>query len=70
MLEADAELQAFASDLTMRKALGSSYHEHVTSRARAVEQAQSLYRELAKQAQTRGRVASVEVLDGNRSRRA
>ncbi len=46
--EAEAELQAFAADLTLRRVLGNSYHAAVEARAAAVNQAQAeLQRALA-----------------------
>ena len=46
--EAEAELQAFAADLGVRRVLGSGYHAAAEARAAAVNQAQSeLQRALA-----------------------
>jgi DNA invertase Pin-like site-specific DNA recombinase len=50
--EAEAELDAFAGDLTMRRALGDRYHQHLASRSEAVEQAAAALREHAKGAQS------------------
>lgn len=56
--DAEAELDAFASDLTMRRALGARYHQHLQERVTAVEDAQQAYRAWAQEAQ------QVTVLDG------
>jgi hypothetical protein len=46
--EAEAELQAFAADVTLRRVLGDGYHAAVEARATAVNQAQAeLQRALA-----------------------
>lgn len=46
--EARAELEAFASDLTMRRALGDTYHAHLLEREAAVTGASEAYREACK----------------------
>jgi DNA invertase Pin-like site-specific DNA recombinase len=50
--EAEAELDAFAGDLTMRRALKERYHQHLEARSQAVTEAQSAYREHARQQQS------------------
>lgn len=50
--DAEAELDAFASDLTMRRALGERYHQHLEARVDALEKARAEYREGARRAQT------------------
>lgn len=50
--EAEAELDAFAADLTLRRALGDSYHEHLASRVAAVEEAREQHDTFAKLART------------------
>lgn len=47
--DAEAELFAFAADLTLRKALGSRYHDALALRERAVENAQAAFREWARE---------------------
>lgn len=61
--EADAELNAFAGDLTLRRALGGSYHEHLNSRVRACDDARRAYRELAKDQRVRERVSAAAILE-------
>jgi DNA invertase Pin-like site-specific DNA recombinase len=63
MREADAELNAFAGDLTLRRALGSRYHEHLDSRVEARDAARREYRELAKDQQVRERVSAADILE-------
>ena len=60
--EAELELDAFASDLTMRRALGETYHEKLALRVQAVESAQATYRDLAKDRQTAG-LLTASVID-------
>jgi hypothetical protein len=60
--EAELELDAFTSDLTMRRALGDTYHEKLTLRVQAVESAQATYRDLAKDRQTAG-LLTASVID-------
>jgi DNA invertase Pin-like site-specific DNA recombinase len=60
--EAELELEAFASDLLMRRALGDGYHDQLALRVNAVEGAQAQYRTLAKDSQTSG-MLSEESLD-------
>lgn len=65
MVEAEAELQAFAADLTLRKALGSSYHEYLQSRVDAVEEARAKLRAATARSQTRHMLSHRDVLDSN-----
>lgn len=51
LADAESELDAFASDLTMRKALGDRYHAHLQERVRAVDRARSSYRAAARDMQ-------------------
>jgi Recombinase zinc beta ribbon domain/Recombinase len=62
MREADAELNAFAGDLTLRRALGSNYHEHLDSRVQARDDALRAYRELAKEQKVQERVSAADIL--------
>jgi hypothetical protein len=48
--EARAELEAFASDLTLRRVLRASYHAHLLEREAAVSDAADAYREACKAA--------------------
>lgn len=50
--DAEAELDAFAGDMSLRRALGDRYHAHLDSRVQAVEAASAVYRERAREAQT------------------
>lgn len=63
IIEAEAELDAFAADLTMRRALADRYHAHLTSRVEAVEKARDAYREQARQAQTALTIQADQVVD-------
>jgi hypothetical protein len=49
--DAEAELDAFASDLTLRKALSDRYHRHLQERVGAVDRARAAYRDRARSAQ-------------------
>lgn len=51
LTEAEAELDAFAADLTLRRALGARYQEHLAARVRAVEDARRQYGERTRQAE-------------------
>ena len=63
MREAEAELHAFAADLTLRRALGARYREHTDSRVQDVEGARTTYRKLARKAQTQERIQAADALD-------
>lgn len=63
LVEAEAELNAFASDLTARRTLKNAYHGHLESRANAVDEAQSKYRELAKEQGVKDTLNAVDVLN-------
>jgi DNA invertase Pin-like site-specific DNA recombinase len=65
VVEAEAELDAFAADLTMRRVLGERYHEHLTARASAVDDARMAYRDRAVAAHAQIVVHPVEMLDGS-----
>lgn len=66
MTEAEAELQAFAADLTMRRALGSRYHDHLQARVDALDEAQAAYRAVAaKSLALEQLTTSIEILDEN-----
>lgn len=64
--DAEGELDAFAGDLAMRRALGDRYHQHLQARADAVEQARAAYREQARAAQTELLLSSDDLLDPDR----
>jgi site-specific DNA recombinase len=49
--EAREELEAFASDLTMRRALRGTYHQHLLDREKAVRDATDAYRDACKAAE-------------------
>ena len=61
IVEAEAELDAFAADLTLRRALGGRYHEHLAARVEAVDAAQSAYRELAQRSQAHEMIFGAEI---------
>jgi len=63
LLEAEAELDAFASDLTARRLLGDRYHEHLQTRADAVQAAQTTYRTEASKQVQQARTFPGELLD-------
>jgi DNA invertase Pin-like site-specific DNA recombinase len=65
MTEAEAELSAFAADLTARRVLGHRYHENLTARAEALETAQDAYRRLARAQQARETLNAQGILDGD-----
>ena len=52
LMDAEAELDAFAADTTLRRALGERYHQHLDSRVEAVQKARAAYRHRAREAQT------------------
>lgn len=61
--EAEAELDAFAADLTMRRVLGERYHENLTIRAEAVDGAKAVYRTLARESQASELLGSEQAID-------
>lgn len=63
IIEAEAELDAFASDLTLRRALGKRYHDHLQTRVDAVEQAQAAYRKKARESQEHLALSVEDLLD-------
>jgi site-specific DNA recombinase len=63
MLEAEAELDAFAADLTARRRLGDKYRGHLEARADAVERARDAYQAHARQAKSQLQLGPPELLD-------
>jgi DNA invertase Pin-like site-specific DNA recombinase len=63
VLEAEAELDAFAADMTLRRALGSRYHDHLQSRVDALSDAQRRYRELARDSHRVQTIPAQEVIE-------
>jgi DNA invertase Pin-like site-specific DNA recombinase/ribosomal protein L34E len=63
LAEAEAELEAFAADQTLRRTLGTRYHAHLEARADAVAEAQASYRAEASKQARQTRVLSVELFD-------
>jgi DNA invertase Pin-like site-specific DNA recombinase len=59
--EAEGELDAFAADFTLRRALGSRYAEHRALRVEHVEKARAAYAEHAKSAQARERIRGIDL---------
>ena len=62
--DAESELDQFAADLTMRRALGDRYHEHLKARVDAVEAARRGYREAARAANSDVMQRAGEILAG------
>lgn len=63
LLDAEAELDQFAADMHLRRALGDRYHAHLDSRVEAVEKARSAYREQARASESRLEIRAPGVLD-------
>lgn len=61
--EAEAELQAFAADMTLRKGLGVRYHKEVERRIEAVEQARAIFTEQTRDSLQRQQILPQEVVD-------
>ena len=61
--DAEGELDAFAADVTLRRALGDRYHDHLQARVDTVDRARSEYRERAREAQARLALTSPDVVD-------
>jgi hypothetical protein len=61
--EAEAELTAFASDLTARRVLGGEYHAQLELRAKARDDAQQAFQDAAKISVRAERLPSAEALD-------
>lgn len=64
--EAEAELESFAADLTARRLLADRYHENLSFRARAVEDAKATYRALTRQSQAAELLTGEQALDDPR----
>jgi hypothetical protein len=65
VMDAESELDAFAADLTLRRALGERYHEHLDVRVQAVERAKSEHREFARELQVRERINAADLLNSD-----
>lgn len=65
IVEAEAELDAFAADMTLRRALGERYHQHLQARIETVEKARAAYREQARAAQEQLTLCAADVLGEN-----
>ncbi len=63
VLDAESELDAFAADLTLRRALGDGYHEHLETRVKALEQDKRAHREFARDVQARERINAADLLN-------
>ncbi|MGE5143148.1 MAG: recombinase family protein [Acidobacteriota bacterium] len=63
LTEAEAELEAFAADLTMRRILGERYHDHLATRAKAVDDAKIEYRRLAQGQHARENLTIEDILE-------
>jgi len=61
--DAEAELYAFASDMTMRRALGGKYHEMQEARIRAVEEAKHVLAEQTRDQLQREQITPREVTE-------
>jgi site-specific DNA recombinase len=63
LADAEAELDAFAADLTLRRGLGDRYHEHLALRVEAVEVARQRYAQRARDGQLETLLTGTQVLD-------
>jgi DNA invertase Pin-like site-specific DNA recombinase len=63
VLDAESELDAFAADITLRRALGYRYHSHLESRIQALEQAKRDYKDFAQDVQVREQVSAADLLN-------
>lgn len=61
--DAESELYEFAADLTLRKALGSRYHEALALRENALEEAEAAFREQAKESVRLDHISPEELLE-------
>ena len=62
VLDAESELDAFAADITLRRALGDRYHSHLETRIQALEVAKSDYKDFAREVQVRERISAADLL--------
>jgi site-specific DNA recombinase len=65
VLDAESELDAFAADITLRRALEDGYHSHLEARIQALEQARSEYREFARDVQSREQISAADLLNSD-----
>jgi site-specific DNA recombinase len=65
VLDAESELDAFAADITLRRALGDRYHEHLEARVQALERAKSAHREFAREVQVREQINAADLLNSD-----
>lgn len=65
VMDAESELDAFAADITLRRALGDRYHAHLDSRVQALEQARAEYQSFARDVQTRERISAADLLNAD-----
>ena len=63
VLDTESELDAFAADITLRRALGDRYHSHLETRIRALEEAKSDYKDFAREVQVRERISAADLLN-------
>ena len=62
VLDAESELDAFAADITLRRALGDRYHAHLDARVQALEQAKADFKDFARDVQVRERISAADLL--------
>ncbi|HYM45478.1 MAG TPA: recombinase family protein [Solirubrobacteraceae bacterium] len=65
VLDAESELDAFAADITLRRALGDRYHSHLETRIQALERAKSHYKDFAREVQVRERISAADLLNSD-----
>jgi BMFP domain-containing protein YqiC len=63
VLDAESELDAFAADITLRRALGDRYHSHLEARIQTLEGAKSDYKDFAREIQVRERISAADLLN-------
>lgn len=63
VLDAESELDAFAADITLRRALGDRYHAHLDARVQALEQAKADFKDFARDVQVRERISAADLLN-------
>ncbi|MFZ1924764.1 MAG: recombinase family protein [Solirubrobacteraceae bacterium] len=65
VLDAESELDAFAADITLRRALGDRYHAHFDARVQALERAKADYKDFARDLQVRERISAADLLNSD-----
>jgi DNA invertase Pin-like site-specific DNA recombinase len=65
VLDAEGELDAFAADITLRRALGDRYHSHLEARIQALEEAKREYKDFARDLQVREQISAADLLNSD-----